>query len=157
MILNKILEACHLSNCNYSAVNGGDINEAFCISGTVSKYFLKTNNNSSYPGMLAKEANGLDTLRKNCALKIPAVIQTGIVEDIQYILLEWIDNGAPNKIFWEHFGKSLAKMHQKKQPFFGFEEDNYIGNLPQKNNIIRPAIIYGTGYKKRRKMLWLCG
>ena len=83
--------------------------------------------------MFEKEAKGLDLLRKNCSLIIPKVIKTGFDDDKQYLVLEWLEKGSPEKDMWERFGATLAMMHQLPQEYFGLDEDNYIGSLDQVN------------------------
>lgn len=145
MALQWILDDCGLNIIRHAPVNGGDINQSYCLHGTDAKYFLKVNDASSYPGMLEKEMNGLKALAKESStynrletLTIPGVIKSGVVQQQQYLLLEWIETGIlrqaqDKKDFWEKFGTGLALMHQKKQPYFGWDEDNYIGSLPQCN------------------------
>lgn len=115
-------------------VHGGDINEAYCLYTTDKKYFLKVNNDTLYPAMFAKEANGREMLNKNSSLTVPSVIQQGNYGTTQYLLLEWIEKGVPANNFWEAFGKYLALLHKQPQAYFGWKEDNYIGSLWQKND-----------------------
>ncbi len=92
------------------------------------------NNAFHYPGMFVKEANGLDALRNNFSLSVPAIIKCGVVEQQQYLLLEWMEAGRSKSNFWENFGAALATMHQQTQPYYGWREDNFIGSLVQYNN-----------------------
>lgn len=132
-MLEKIIQNLSLNIVRYERVSGGDINQAYCLHTDSKKYFLKTNSASAFSSMFVKEAKGLQALSKNCSLQIPKVIKYGVVDDQQYLLLEWIERGIPGKDFWEDFGISLAQMHKKQQAYFGFEEDNYIGSLHQSN------------------------
>src|SRR4051812_25301472 len=134
MLLQKIFDDCSLYVVSYMPVHGGDINEAYCLVERDEKCFLKINDANKYPGMFAKEMDGLDSLSTGCDLTIPGAKKCGIVEEHQYLLLEWMETGSPQKDFWEQFGASLALMHKKQQPFFGWKENNYIGSLPQRNN-----------------------
>lgn len=133
MSLQNIFNDCHLAVTHYEPVHGGDINRAYCLFERDAKYFLKINDANQYPKMFEKEMNGLNALSNNCTLIIPQVIKCGIVEQQQYLLLKWIEKGSPKKDFWEQFAEGLATMHKKQQPFFGWEEDNYIGSLQQQN------------------------
>ena len=83
--------------------------------------------------MFEKEANGLEQLREACRFIIPQVIKHGSCDDQQYLLLEWLEKGTPAKDMWENFGAGLATMHRQAQPYFGNNEDNYIGSLEQIN------------------------
>jgi len=135
MSLQPILDDCGLTNTRYESLHGGDINLAYCLFGKEEKYFLKINEESKYPAMFEKEADGLKALYTNSILKIPAVIKHGIVNNKQYLLLEWIDSGTIVLGFWEGFGAGLAHLHLKKQEFFGWDTNNYIGSLVQNNSI----------------------
>jgi fructosamine-3-kinase len=133
--LQPILDQLEIKINRYEPVHGGDINDAYCLSGENEKYFLKVNNANRYPGMFEKESRGLYALSEHLpALNIPRVIQYGAVEQQQYLLLQWIESGIPAKDFWESFGRSLALMHRQARNYFGWEEDNYIGNLQQHNS-----------------------
>lgn len=118
----------------YEPVDGGDINDALCIYSGNKKLFLKLNSSSSYPLMFRKEANGLNKLKNNSSITIPDVICSGVAEEHQYLLLQWMERGNARSDCMEKFGADLARMHQQKQLFFGFEENNYIGSLSQQND-----------------------
>jgi protein-ribulosamine 3-kinase len=133
MPLQNIFDDCGLSIDNYHHVHGGDINEAYCLFERDAEYFLKVNDATRYAGMFEKEMNGLNALRISSMLTIPEVIKCGTADHRQYLLLEWIEKGSPKKDFWERFGEGLALMHKQHQLFFGWEEDNYIGSLHQRN------------------------
>jgi protein-ribulosamine 3-kinase len=133
MSLQLILADCGLTINRHEPVYGGDINRSWCLYTDNAKYFLKVNDAGLYPRMLEKEANGLEALRNNCSLIVPAVIKYGVAGKDQYLLLEWMDKGQPNPGCQQNMGTGLAMLHQKKQSWFGWEEDNYIGSLPQRN------------------------
>jgi fructosamine-3-kinase len=61
--------------------------------------------------MFEREANGLNKLREHCTLIIPGVIRHGSCDDQQYLILEWLEKGIPEKDMWEKFGQGLALMH----------------------------------------------
>lgn len=129
------------------SVHGGDINNAWCIYTNDKKYFLKTNDAARYPGMFAKEANGLALLRQYSDLAVPQVIAQGIYETTQYLLLEWLDKGASNANAQYQFGKSIARLHQATTDYFGLEEDNYIGSLIQINTPCKSWTDFYTNHR----------
>jgi fructosamine-3-kinase len=131
--LQYIFDDCGLNVQRYEQVHGGDINRSYCLITSSAKYFLKVNDKNKFPLMFEKEAHGLDLLRKHCALIIPQVIKAGNSHDQQYLLLEWLEKGSPQKAMWEKFGHALALMHRQAQEYFGLDEDNFIGNLKQIN------------------------
>jgi fructosamine-3-kinase len=132
-VLKNILNDCGLDVQHYERVHGGDINNAYCLFTSAGKYFLKVNDKNKYPSMFKKEANGLNLLRQYCTLIIPKAIKAGEVEDQQYLLMEWLEKGAPQKDMWKKFGQALALMHRQSHKHFGLDENNYIGSLKQNN------------------------
>jgi len=133
-VLKNIFIDLGLNVQRYEPVHGGDINSAYCLFTSTGKYFLKVNDENKYPLMFPREAKGLDELREVCIIKIPQVIKHGICNDQQYLLLEWLEKGVPQKDMWGNFGKGLAMMHKQPQEYFGLNEDNYIGSLNQNND-----------------------
>lgn len=136
MSLQSILDDCGLAITRYEQVHGGDINLAYCLYAGDGKYFLKLNDALLYPAMFEKEAKALKALADQAGLiSVPQVIKHGLAGNEQYLLLEWIDKGKPVKDSMERFGRAMANMHQKAAPYFGWEEHNFIGSLPQENTI----------------------
>ncbi len=132
-IFQAILRDCGIQALHSSPVSGGDINQAYCIVEKGRKSFLKLNDAGRYPGMFRKEAKGLELLKSACGLTVPAVYKSGETFHTQYLLIEWLDRGQAQPDFSVHFGRELARLHQQPQAYFGFEEDNFIGSLPQEN------------------------
>jgi fructosamine-3-kinase len=132
-LVYAIAAGCGIPVTRYEQVQGGDINDSYCLFAGDTKYFLKLNNASRFPGMFEMEADGLEALRNNSGLVIPGVIRHGIQEDRQWLLLQWIEKQAPAKTSMQHFGAALANMHQQPQSCFGWHSPNYIGSLPQLN------------------------
>jgi protein-ribulosamine 3-kinase len=133
-VLQNIFKDCDLNVQRCEQVHGGDINKTYCLFTSTGKYFLKVNDKNKYPLMFTKEANGLRKLRESCTLKIPQVIKQGSCNDQQYLLLEWLEKGVPQKDMSENFGRELAIMHKQPREYFGLDEDNYIGSLHQNND-----------------------
>lgn len=117
----------------FRTVSGGDINKAFQVETDAGKFFLKVNDAERYPAMLFAEAKGLDALRETGIFCVPEVKEHGHFEEHQYLLMEWIERGAPAPGFWEGFGKRLALLHRQSHSSFGFPFHNYMGSLPQGN------------------------
>jgi len=132
--LSNIIDRTGLSVDRIERIHGGDINDAFCLITSNGKFFLKVNENAGCPLMFEREAHGLELLRKNSTLIVPKVIKHGSFGDQQYLLLEWLEKGSPQKNMWDKFGEGLALMHQQPQKYFGLNEDNYIGTCRQLND-----------------------
>jgi protein-ribulosamine 3-kinase len=148
-MLKKIFDDCGLSVQRYERVQGGDINDAYCLFTPTGKYFLKVNDKNKYPAMFEKEANGLAILRRHCSLIIPQSIKAGECDQQQYLLMEWLERGVPQKNMWENFGAGLAILHKQSEGYFGLNEDNYIGSLKQINT---PANEWNIFYAECRIM-----
>lgn len=116
-------------------LGGGDINEVFLITTTkAEKFVVKVNDAKEFPGMFQSEMEGLQTLAKTGCIKIPKPIHTGEFDDKAYLLLEYFPTGKQGNDFWENFGSQMACLHQHTAKEFGFNKDNYVGSLPQKNS-----------------------
>lgn len=132
MDIEAILQQLEFQNAHIKSVNGGDINEAFCINADGRRYFLKLNE-ARFSGLFEKEFHGLAELRANSDFIIPNPLRCGIIGRKQYLLLEWIDEGIAHNDSWLIFGRQLAAMHMKKQHYFGFYENNFLATWPQNN------------------------
>jgi len=116
-------------------VGGGDINQAARIQVGGEQLFVKYH--SAPPGgMFAREADGLEALRAVGALRVPEVVAVG--DD--FLVMEWIGGRGRAHDFDQRLGQGLAAIHSstlsaagQPAPPFGFEGDNFIGTLPQKN------------------------
>lgn len=140
MILPRALEK-HLSDVlggkasilEMKPVGGGCINECAKLTTPAGCYFIKWNNRWQYPGMLAAEASGLKLLKNTNTIRIPAVLGHGEADDLQFLLLEFIDSAPPVLNFWKLFGEQLAALHQVTNSHFGLDYTNYMGSLQQSN------------------------
>ena len=132
-IIKEITRGSGINVQQVEAVTGGDINSAYCCITDSNRYFIKLNSAGKYPGMLEAEAKGLELLGSTLAIKVPGIVDYGIFEDQQFLLLEWIESGNPKSVFWEKFGKNLSRLHSITQENFGLHFGNYMGSLPQAN------------------------
>lgn len=116
-----------------SAVHGGSINSAYRIDTSAGSFFAKVNQADILPGLFEKEARGLEFLSRNSSFTVPRVIGTGLTGKNAWLLTEFLRSSPEKPDFATEFGRKLAEMHRVTGPFFGLEEDNYIGSLPQTN------------------------
>lgn len=113
-------------------LGGGSINEAVLAETTKGCFFLKWNILSD---MFEKEATGLKLLASTNTVSIPKIISSGGFENTSYLILEYF-GGAPKSLnFWSILGRQLANLHKNSASYYGLEESNYIGSLPQENHI----------------------
>jgi protein-ribulosamine 3-kinase len=123
-----------VSSFDIKSIGGGSINHTYRISINNSReFFLKTNKADRFPGLFAKEQEGLSFLAKQDCIRIPEVISCSVTDDEQLLLLEWVEPGPRTASFWKKFGEQLSSLHSKTQEQFGFSHDNYMGSLPQEN------------------------
>lgn len=118
---------------SWTPLSGGDINEAYALDTPKGHFFLKTNRAAQAARMFRTEADGLRALYQTGCFRIPEVLHYGQTGEQAFLLLAFVREGQPDASFWETFGRQLARMHEIKQPYFGWHQDNYIGRLPQSN------------------------
>lgn len=145
--LHEICDINHLQYLSSQSVSGGDINEVFRVETNKGLCFMKINSADSFPQMFAKEAEGLNVLRKSTSLKVPEVLATGEHENLQYLLLQWLEKAPPALEFWKDFATGMAQLHQVSNPTFGWTTDNYIGSLKQANTPVKTWTEFYTNYR----------
>ena len=127
-IINEIEDKIQTKINSIDTISGGCICNSFVITDINHvKYFLKTKTNSD--NLFRCENNGLIALKKNNEINTPKII--GYSEN--YLLLEFIETGIKNSVFFKNFGIQLAKMHKVNYSYFGFNENNFIGQTEQIN------------------------
>lgn len=115
-------------------LSGGSINTTCRLDCGMVSYFLKVNDAFRFPDMFAKEAEGLNRLRKAGNLRIPEVILEGSEEEQGYLILEFFAPGNRKPSFWKDLANGLAALHRVTSAQFGYDENNYIGSLEQQNH-----------------------
>lgn len=116
------------------SVSGGDINETYRLKTTEGQFFLKKNNAVQFPNMFEAEKRGLELVSAS-DFTVPKPLFVEQVGNQQILILEWVERGSPKGGFWDDLGQRLAKMHSISNGSFGLDHDNYIGSLPQKNEM----------------------
>lgn len=118
-----------------AAVGGGCIANACRLETDASPFFLKYGDEKvarTFPG----ESAGLEALTEaDSPLQVPSVITTEppTAERPGFLVMEWINPGRKGRRFWERFGEGLAELHRHSADEYGFDRDNFIGQLPQQN------------------------
>jgi protein-ribulosamine 3-kinase len=133
IVKTKINESLRISITSFTPVSGGCINNGGKITFSSGSYFVKWNDNRKFPEMFIAEGKGLTILRDQNIINIPKVILVDVVENYQFIILEWIETSACSKTYWQTLGENLAALHSKTSDAFGLDHDNYIGSLKQIN------------------------
>jgi fructosamine-3-kinase len=115
-----------------SYVGGGDINEAARVTTGDGSYFVKWNQHPP-PDLFSADAKGLKLLAANGLVRTPKVIGQGGTGDTKFLILEWLDTTGKSSTAAEQLGRSLAKLHRIRQPYYGLDHDNHCGRTPQIN------------------------
>ncbi len=116
-----------------SLIVAGNHNQGIQLISTEGDFFLKMNFEHE-KDILAKEADGLDLLKKSTFLKVPEVYGSGRFGDYNYLLSEYVPSGRYHLDYWENLGLGLAHLHLTSSAYFGLAEDNFIASLNQKNH-----------------------
>lgn len=116
-------------------VVGGDINEASVVETTSGdKFFVKWRVQAPL-NFFEVEVDGLAALRDaGSSLRIPAPIGCDRAQGHAWLVMEWIERGAPAPDYGERLAVGLTELHQTGNcGGFGWNVDNLIGSLPQTN------------------------
>lgn len=122
-----------------AAVGGGCIANACRVETEGASYFLKWGTGDVAQTFPA-EASGLQALADAPSpLVVPDVVaqQSAAEGRPAFLAMEWINSGRKGLHFWSSFGEGLAALHEHTGEAYGFERDNYIGRLPQRNDTER--------------------
>lgn len=134
MIDRKIIEQrLAVTFLSFRRLSGGDINQVYLCSSAKETFVVKANDSDRFPKMLEKEAQGLELLHKG-TIRTPKVIDQFDIQDRQFLVLEWIEEGLIDGNYWKKFGEDLSNLHQESTTNFGLEYNNYIGSLQQEND-----------------------
>jgi fructosamine-3-kinase len=133
-IKTKIKEVLKEDAFSVLPLGGGCINQCYRIVGRKEQVFLKVNSTHQFPSLFVKEKNGLSTIGQSQTIAVPNVITVEEVEEEQLLMLQWVQRGNPDLLFWTRFGEQLAAMHQISKPYFGHDENNFMGSVPQDNS-----------------------
>lgn len=112
-----------------SALGGGCIASVSKIVTDDNRIFVGKEYSGAKGAIIRNEANGLKELGKSGAVRVPSVIYS----DEKLLITEYIGNGEKSRDFYENFGRNFARMHRFSADKYGFYEDNFIGDNPQKN------------------------
>lgn len=132
-----------------SPVGGGSINEAARVELEDSSLVFLKYNAKAPSRMFGVEATGLQRMRDAASLRVPAVL--GYCDEDGdghgWLALEWLEPGRRRKGFGRRLAYGLVSLHRAADAGWGWEEDGFIGSLPQSN---LPADTWPTFWWKRR-------
>ena len=97
------------------------------------RYFIKCSDEEKGREMLIAEQEGLLALKTVEHDHVPTIIRDHFVEERSYLVLEYIQEAFGSSEDDEALGKMIAKLHSSHSTTYGWEKDNYIASLDQKN------------------------
>lgn len=110
-------------------ISGGDICEAFLVElGDGSRLFVKTRLGAPTE-MFPTEGRGLEWLAETKTLRLPKVVAAHRC----FLALEYLESGRRVAGFEDQLGRGLAALHKYPAEAPGWDQDNFIGPLPQPN------------------------
>jgi len=83
--------------------------------------------------MFEAEAAGLQALAESGVMRVPNIIACGKTDQHAFLVLEYIALNNLNSRSEQLLGQQLAQLHQQKQAYFGWHQDNTIGSSAQVN------------------------
>jgi len=115
-----------------AAVPGGSIHRAYRWPAGSGSLFVKLAPAAAAP-LFAAEADGLAALAAAGAVRVPAVVATGVAAGHAWLALEWLELAPVTPRADAALGERLAALHRTTAPRHGFAADNYLGRTPQAN------------------------
>jgi len=118
---------------NTTPVSGGDISQAFKIFTKTDRFFCKYHPGTNGFLMLRSEKEGLEAISTTGTIRVPRVFHLGSLNNGGVLLMEYIEAKSPSDKDMACFGRDLAALHKVSSDTYGWNSDNYIGSLDQKN------------------------
>lgn len=126
------------------SLSGGCSYPSFVITTSKRRFFLKFS--QDHTDVFLKEAHGLSEITK----LIPHFCPQVLTANNNFLILDYISPERPTHVFWESLASNLAQLHRTRKPNYGFYEDNYIGQAPQKNLVTDDSISWADFFWKNR-------
>ncbi|WP_053218033.1 fructosamine kinase family protein [Virgibacillus senegalensis] len=128
-------------------VSGGDINKTYYVRTEEREYFIKGNQNVP-PHFFRVEAKGLLYIKETKTVPVPDVLDYDEPEngEVGLLVMDWI-SGSPSQTTTEQLGRKVAAMHGHQNTQHGFEDETFIGALPQPNGLFDSWLTY---YREHR-------
>ncbi len=117
-----------------SPISGGCINQAWRIEGRDgTHYFIKLNDAHKLP-MFSAETAGLSALVATESVRVPQPVAHGTAGEHAFLVLEHLElRGSGDARL---LGQQLAALHHAQNEQFGWQQDNTLGETPQRNTWI---------------------
>ena len=134
-----------------SSLSGGCINQSQKLFGEDGRIFFCKKNSKSFLPFFKSEALALEEIGNTETINVPKVIGFGEKEGHSFLVLEFIKEGPSTSETGEELGRKLAALHQIRQPFWGWDQDNCIGATDQPNTKTSTWIEFYREYRLRHQ------
>jgi fructosamine-3-kinase len=108
-------------------VRGGDVAVSYSVELDDGRRVFAKTHSAAPPGFFTTEAAGLEWLRAADAVPVPQVLAVSDAVP-NHLVLEWIDEGPPDRDTDLDFGTRLARLHRAGAPSFGREDRRTTGS-----------------------------
>jgi fructosamine-3-kinase len=115
-------------------LGGGEVNYAYRVITDKGVYFVKVHDSKNYPRFFEKELNGLLALKETNTIDVCEPIGTMEIGSNSFLALDYEDAAPMAVNFWEQLGNDMASLHCQTNRYFGFVEDNFLGQCLQINH-----------------------
>jgi fructosamine-3-kinase len=110
-----------------SRVHGGDVAISYAVDLDDGRRVFAKTHPGAPPEFFTTEATGLTWLREPGALLVPEVLAVSDAPP-NHLVLEWIDEGRPQRTTEHDLGAGLARLHAAGAPAFGREDRRSTGS-----------------------------
>ena len=134
-LIEHISQITHRNFTEVKSVSGGSISSAFVLRTYDLSYFLKVNAQSDAHEMFVAEQTGLKAIEETKSIAVPKVHHVDRFEGKAFLLMDFVESKSANATDFKTLGAQLAKLHLNHNDNFGYGSNNFIGSLPQSNNL----------------------
>ena len=127
------------------------INSTTILDDDQESYFVKYNE-PSYLEMFRAEALGLHEIANTLTVLVTQPVCWGMTEEISYLVLNHLELEPRTETQDIELGRTLAALHGRRSPYFGWYRDNTIGTTAQKN---APHSDWATFFRDQRLLFQL--
>lgn len=127
------------------------INSATILGDDQESYFVKYNEPSDLE-MFRAEALGLHEIANTLTVPVIQAVCWGVTDEISYLALNYLKLEPRTEAQDIELGRTLAALHERRSPYFGWYRDNTIGTTPQKN---APHSDWATFFRDQRLLFQL--
>jgi fructosamine-3-kinase len=131
------------------SVRGGDVAQAHGFDLHDGRRVFAKTHASPPPGFFTTEAAGLRWLAEAAAVRVPTVlaVSDGDATTPPFLVLEWVEVGAPTAGTEAELGRALARLHRAAPAAFGREDRRTTGSRGLPNE---PSATWGEFYATQR-------